>query len=92
MDAALLLIASNEPCPQPQTSEHLAAVEIMRLKYIIILQNKIDLIKEGQAREQYEQVRCLLILLVIVNLCLLFRDQVYNIQKTQKHYYLPFLF
>ena len=30
MDAALLLIAGNEPCPQPQTSEHLAAVEIMK--------------------------------------------------------------
>lgn len=56
MDAALLLIASNETCPQPQTSEHLAAVEIMQLKYIIILQNKIDLIKESQAREQYSQV------------------------------------
>ena len=41
MDAALLLIAGNEPCPQPQTSEHLAAVEIMKLKNIIILQNKI---------------------------------------------------
>jgi hypothetical protein len=38
MDAALLLIAGNEPCPQPQTSEHLAAVEIMQLKNIIILQ------------------------------------------------------
>ncbi|VDP75122.1 unnamed protein product [Schistosoma curassoni] len=56
MDAALLLIASNETCPQPQTSEHLAAVEIMQLKYIIILQNKIDLIKESQAREQYSQI------------------------------------
>lgn len=38
MDGALLLIAANETCPQPQTSEHLAAVEIMRLKDIIILQ------------------------------------------------------
>jgi translation initiation factor 2 subunit 3 len=27
-DAALLLVAANETCPQPQTSEHLAAVEI----------------------------------------------------------------
>lgn len=45
MDGALLLIAANESCPQPQTSEHLAAVEIMRLKHIIILQNKIDLIR-----------------------------------------------
>lgn len=26
MDAALLLIAANQTCPQPQTSEHLAAV------------------------------------------------------------------
>jgi translation initiation factor IF-2 len=49
MDAALLLIAGNEPCPQPQTSEHLAAVEIMKLQHIIILQNKIDLVKEAAA-------------------------------------------
>ncbi|CAD7680025.1 unnamed protein product [Nyctereutes procyonoides] len=46
MDAALLLIAGNESCPQPQTSEHLAAIEIMKLKHILIL----------QAKEQYEQI------------------------------------
>lgn len=56
MDAALLLVAGNEPCPQPQTSEHLAAVEIMRLKHIIILQNKVELVKEAQALEQHEQI------------------------------------
>ncbi|XP_071497323.1 eukaryotic translation initiation factor 2 subunit 3 [Diadema antillarum] len=56
MDAALLLIAGNESCPQPQTSEHLAAIEIMKLKHILILQNKIDLVKETQAREQHEQI------------------------------------
>jgi len=28
--------------------EHLAAIEIMKLKHILILQNKIDLIKEAQ--------------------------------------------
>jgi translation initiation factor 2 gamma subunit (eIF-2gamma) len=48
--------AGNESCPQPQTSEHLAAIEIMKLKHILILQNKIDLVKEGQAKEQYEQI------------------------------------
>lgn len=48
--------AGNESCPQPQTSEHLAAIEIMKLKHIIILQNKIDLVKESQAKEQYEQI------------------------------------
>ena len=38
MDAALLLVAANETCPQPQTSEHLAAIEIMQLKHILVLQ------------------------------------------------------
>jgi|ERR1712050_198953 len=56
MDAALLLIAGNESCPQPQTSEHLAAIEIMKLKHILILQNKIDLVKETQAKDQYDQI------------------------------------
>ncbi|XP_065199077.1 eukaryotic translation initiation factor 2 subunit 3-like [Sycon ciliatum] len=56
MDAALLLIAGNETCPQPQTSEHLAAIEIMKLKHIIILQNKIDLVKENVALEQHQQI------------------------------------
>jgi len=45
MDGALLFLAGNKTCPQPQTSEHLAAVESMRLKNIIILQNKVDLAK-----------------------------------------------
>jgi translation initiation factor 2 subunit 3 len=57
MDAALLLIAGNEPCPQPQTSEHLAAVEIMKLQHIIILQNKIDLVKEAAALQQHEDIK-----------------------------------
>lgn len=57
MDAALLLVAGNETCPQPQTSEHLAAVEIMKLRHIIILQNKIDLVKEDQAKQQMQDIR-----------------------------------
>ena len=58
MDAALLLIAGNEPCPQPQTSEHLAAVEIMKLNHMIILQNKIDLVKEAAALQQQGHAEC----------------------------------
>ena len=57
MDAALLLIASDTPCPQPQTREHLAAVENMDLEHIIIIQNKIDLIKEEAAKENYDQIK-----------------------------------
>lgn len=56
MDGALLLVAANEPCPQPQTSEHLAAVEIMRLRHILILQNKVDLVTESAAVNQAEAI------------------------------------
>src|SRR5215469_6536296 len=56
MDAALLLIAGNESCPQPQTSEHLAAIEIMKLDKIIILQNKVDLMKEENALSHYQSI------------------------------------
>src|SRR3954454_5594350 len=56
MDAALLLIAGNESCPQPQTSEHLAAVEIMKLRNILILQNKVDLVQEAEALEQQKDI------------------------------------
>jgi translation initiation factor 2 subunit 3 len=57
MDGALLLVAANEPCPQPQTAEHLAAVEIMKLKNIIVLQNKVELISQEQAVLQQEEIR-----------------------------------
>lgn len=56
MDAALLLIAANESCPQPQTAEHMAAIEIMKLKHVIILQNKIDLVKESTASEHHKAI------------------------------------
>ncbi|KAJ8608357.1 hypothetical protein MRB53_039697 [Persea americana] len=57
MDAALLLIAGNEECPQPQTSEHLAAIEIMKLKDIIIIQNKVDLSREEAAAKHYGDIK-----------------------------------
>jgi translation initiation factor 2 gamma subunit (eIF-2gamma) len=51
----LLLLPLLYPCTQ--TSEHLAAVEIMRLKDIIILQNKIDLVTESVAQNQFESIQ-----------------------------------
>mmetsp|Transcript_48099 Transcript_48099/g.113502 ORF Transcript_48099/g.113502 Transcript_48099/m.113502 type:complete len:435 (+) Transcript_48099:72-1376(+) len=56
MDAALLVIAANENCPQPQTSEHFAAVEIMRLKNLIVLQNKVDLVNKKKALGNYQEI------------------------------------
>ena len=57
MDGALLLIAANEECPQPQTKEHLQALEIIGLKNIIIVQNKIDLVSEEEALKNYHQIK-----------------------------------
>jgi len=57
MDGALLLVAANEPCPQPQTREHLMALEIIGVKRIIVVQNKIDIVSKEEARENYEQIK-----------------------------------
>ena len=57
MDGAVLVIAANEKCPQPQTKEHLMALDITGIKNLVIVQNKIDLIEEDEARENYEQIK-----------------------------------
>ncbi|ORX34385.1 elongation factor Tu GTP binding domain-domain-containing protein [Kockovaella imperatae] len=59
MNGALLLIAGNESCPQPQTGEHLAALEIIGVdpKNIVILQNKMDLVRQSEANEHYESIK-----------------------------------
>ncbi len=57
MDGALLLIAANEKCPQPQTREHLMALQIVGIKNVVIVQNKIDLVSEEEAVENYNQIK-----------------------------------
>jgi translation initiation factor 2 subunit 3 len=56
MDGAILVIAANEVCPQPQTREHLMALEIIGAKKIIIIQNKIDLVSNEEAMINYKQI------------------------------------
>ena len=57
MDGAILLVAANEECPQPQTREHLTALEIIGIKNIVIVQNKIDLVNKEKAVENYKQIK-----------------------------------
>jgi len=57
MDGAILVVAANEPCPQPQTREHLMALKIMGVKNIIVVQNKIDLVTKEKAIENYNQIK-----------------------------------
>jgi len=57
MNGALLVIAANEKCPQPQTREHLTALDIMGIKSIIVVQNKIDLVTRERAIESYNEIK-----------------------------------
>ncbi|MHC1592921.1 MAG: translation initiation factor IF-2 subunit gamma [Methermicoccaceae archaeon] len=57
MDGAVLVIAASEPCPQPQTKEHLMALDIVGVKNIIIVQNKIDLVEKETLMEHHNQIK-----------------------------------
>ena len=57
MDAAILIIAANEKCPQPQTREHLSALEIMGFENFIIVQSKIDVCSKERAQESYKEIK-----------------------------------
>jgi translation initiation factor 2 subunit 3 len=57
MDGAILVIAADERCPQPQTREHLAAIDTVGLKNIIIVQNKIDIVTREDAIHNYNEIQ-----------------------------------
>jgi translation initiation factor 2 subunit 3 len=60
MDGALLLISAHEPCPQPQTREHLTTLDIVGIRNIVVVQNKIDLVTEEEALKNYKQIKAFL--------------------------------
>ncbi|MFP4403463.1 MAG: translation initiation factor IF-2 subunit gamma [Nanoarchaeota archaeon] len=57
MDGAILMVAANETCPQPQTREHIMALQIMGIKNVIVVQNKIDLVSKDKALKNYKQIK-----------------------------------
>lgn len=56
MDGSILVIAANEKVPQPQTREHLLALQVLGIKNIVIVQNKVDLVEKEKAIENYNQI------------------------------------
>jgi len=56
MDAAILVVAANEGI-KPQTREHFMALQAKKIKNIIIVQNKIDLVSKEQALENYKKIK-----------------------------------
>ena len=57
MNGALLLVAANEKCPQPQTKEHLMALTIIGVDKIIIVQNKVDIVTKEEALANYKEIK-----------------------------------
>jgi translation initiation factor 2 subunit 3 len=57
MDGAMLVIAASDKCPQPQTKEHLMALELVGIKNIVIVQSKIDVVSQKEAVENYREIR-----------------------------------
>jgi len=56
MDGAVLVVGANEPVPQPQTEEHLMALDIIGIDKVVVVQNKIDLVDREAAQENYQQI------------------------------------
>jgi len=56
IDAAILVIAANEGI-KPQTKEHFMALQAKKIKSIIIVQNKIDLVSKEQALKNYQEIK-----------------------------------
>lgn len=57
MDGAILVIAANEKVPQPQTREHLLALQVLGIQQIVIVQNKVDLTDHDDAAKNYKQIK-----------------------------------
>ncbi|MBI2530294.1 MAG: translation initiation factor IF-2 subunit gamma [Candidatus Diapherotrites archaeon] len=57
MNGAILVIAANEPCPQPRTAEHLTALKMSGINSIVVAQNKIDLVSREKALESFREIR-----------------------------------
>jgi len=60
MHGAVLVVAANEECPQPQTIEHLNAIQISGITKIVVAQNKVDLVDKEEAMKNYKQIQAFL--------------------------------
>ena len=56
IDGAMLVIAANEKVPQPQTKEHLLALQTLGIQQIVLVQNKADLVSFEDAMENYNDI------------------------------------
>jgi len=60
MDGAIIVIAANEPVPQPQTKEHVQALRMIGIDKVVVAQNKVDLVAYEEALANESRIRSFL--------------------------------
>ena len=60
IDGAVMVIAANEPCPRPQTREHMIALRAIGVDKIVVAQNKIELVNDEEAIKQRHDIKAFL--------------------------------
>ncbi|MDE1824819.1 MAG: translation initiation factor IF-2 subunit gamma [Candidatus Micrarchaeota archaeon] len=56
IDAVMFVISATEPCPMPQTKEHLMLISTLNIPKIIVVQTKIDIVGKERAKQHYDQI------------------------------------
>ncbi len=60
IEGALFIIAADEKCPQPQTEEHFMVLEALKIKDIVVVQTKVDLVSRERAEESKREIEAFL--------------------------------
>jgi translation initiation factor 2 subunit 3 len=57
MDGGLFVLSSNVPTPQAQDREHMLAAQMVGLRRMVVVQNKIDVVDRTRAMANYKEIR-----------------------------------
>ena len=57
MDYVILVVSANEKFPRPQTEEHFMAAKMMKIKNLIVIQNKVDLVTRANVELQHQTIK-----------------------------------
>ena len=57
MDGSLFVLSANVKTPQAQDREHMLAAQMIGLRNMIVVQNKIDVVDRARAKENYEEIK-----------------------------------
>src|SRR5215471_12349477 len=57
MDGSLFVVSANVKTPQAQDREHMLAADMIGLKNMIVVQNKIDVVDKARAKANYDEIK-----------------------------------